>query len=284
MNPAMKALYGLKFNPFSTDLPVEALSIPPQVEHFLWRAEHGLAHEGGFGLISGEPGTGKSVALRLLADRLSRLREVTVGCLEHPQSHLPDFYREMGDLFGVSLQPHNRWAGFRALREKWTTHIESTLLRPVLLVDEAQEMNPAVLCELRILSSTRFDSRAILTVILAGDQRLTHILGREELLPLGSRIRTRLALEAASGEELRACLHHLMKAAGNPKLMTRELIEALCDHALGNYRVLTTMANELLSAGAQREVEVLDEKLFLELFAVTRAARPTRRASASAAR
>ena len=284
MNPAMKALYGLKFNPFSTDLPVEALSVTPPVERFLWRAEHGLAHEGGFGLISGEPGTGKSVALRLLADRLSRLREVTVGCLEHPQSHLPDFYREMGDLFGVSLRPHNRWAGFRALRERWTAHIESTLLRPVLLVDEAQEMNPAVLSELRILTSTRFDSRSILTVILAGDQRLTHMLGREELLPLGSRIRARLALEAASGEELRACLHHLMKAAGNPKLMTRELVEALCDHALGNYRVLVTMANELLSAGAQREAEVLDEKLYLELFATTRSVGPARRASVSAAR
>jgi hypothetical protein len=75
-----------------------------------------------------------------------------------------------------------------------------------------------------------------------------------------------------------------MKAAGNPKLMTRELVEALCDHALGNYRVLLTMANELLSAGGQREAEVLDEKLYLELFATTRSAKPARRPSASPAR
>ncbi len=275
MNREMKTLYALKFNPFSPELPPEALYSSAKLEDFAWRIENGLANEGGFALITGEPGTGKSVALRLLAERLERLREVTVGCLEHPQSNLADFYREMGDLFGVALQPHNRWAGFRVLRARWLAHIDSTLTRPILLIDEAQEMNASVLNELRILASTRFDSRAILSVVLAGDRRLLEKLRREELLPLGSRIRTRLLLEPASSEELRACLTHLMQAAGNAKLMSRPLIETLCDHALGNYRMLCTMANELLSVAAQRQLEHLDEKLYFELFAVPESARDT---------
>lgn len=282
MNPNLKALYGLKYNPFCADLPFDALHVTPTLEDFVWRIEHGLAHEGGFALITGEPGTGKSVALRVLAERLERLREVTVGCLEHPQSSLGDFYRELGDLFGVTLTPHNRWGGFRSLREKWMGHIDTTLMRPVLLVDEAQEMLPSVLSELRILSATRFDSRNILSVILAGDRRLVNRLRREDLLPLGSRIRTRLLLEPATSEELRACVQHLMKAAGNAKLMTRELIETLCDHALGNYRMLITMANELLSVAAQRELEVVDEKLYLEVFAAPTTSRDTPRRAARA--
>ncbi len=267
MNPKLKALYGLKFNPFSSEVPSEALFVTPQIEDFLWRIEHGVALEGGFALVTGDPGTGKSVALRLLADRLEQLREVTVGCLEHPQSNLADFYREMGDLFGVPLRPHNRWGGFRALREKWSLHIESTLMRPILLVDEAQEMHPAVLSELRILAATHFDSRNILGVVLAGDGRLLRKLQREELLPLGSRMRARLSLEPATSESLHDCLTHLMKGAGNAKLFSRELVAVLCDHALGNYRVLVTLANELLSAAVQREADVLDEKLYLEVFA-----------------
>jgi len=70
-------------------------------------------------MITGDPGTGKSVALRLLAGRLGQLRDLTVGAITHPSSNLADFYREMGDLFGVELKPHNRWGGFKALRERW---------------------------------------------------------------------------------------------------------------------------------------------------------------------
>jgi type II secretory pathway predicted ATPase ExeA len=56
-------------------------------------------------------------------------------------------------------------------------------------------MSPAVLCELRLLASARFESQSLLCVVLAGDARLLEKLRREELTPLGSRIRTRLATE-----------------------------------------------------------------------------------------
>ena len=77
-----------------------------------------------------------------------------------------------------------------------------------------------------------------------------------------------MSLEYATREELLACLDHLLKTAGNSQLMTNELKSTLCDHALGNYRVLITMGNELLSAAVQRELPRLDETLFLDVFAL----------------
>jgi type II secretory pathway predicted ATPase ExeA len=267
MSQTLLALYGLKWNPFSQELPTEALRITRPVEDFLWRIEHQHVREGGFALIHGDPGTGKSVALRLLCERLERLADVTVAALNHPQSNLADFYRELGELFGVELKPHNRWGGFKSLRERWHAYLEGTRLRPVLLIDEAQEMAPATLSELRLLASTRFDSRPLLGVVLVGDSRLTDKLKAEELLPLGSRIRIRLAMDYASREELAACLSHLLSTSGNAKLMTPPLQQALCDHAAGNYRILTTMAAQLLAAAAQRQLNQLDEKLYFEVFA-----------------
>ncbi|MBS4020120.1 MAG: hypothetical protein KGZ68_17995 [Dechloromonas sp.] len=182
MNQKLLALYGLKWNPFSPEVPTEAIYVPPRVENFCWRIEHAQIKEGGFAMIHGDPGTGKSVALRLLA-------------------------------------------------------------------------------------SARFDSQPLLCIVLAGDARLSEKLRREELIPLGSRIRTRLATEHASRDELLACLDHLTAGAGNAALMTPSLKATLCDHAAGNYRILTTLAAELLAAAAQRESPQLDEKLYLEVFA-----------------
>ena len=267
MNQRLLALYGLKWNPFSPELPTEAIYVPPKLENFCWRIEHAQIREGGFAMIHGDPGTGKSVALRLLAERLARMPDVTVGVINHPQSSLGDLYRELGDIFAVPLRPHNRWGGFKSLRERWLAHLETTRVRAVLLVDEAQEMSPAALCELRLMASARFDSQPLLCVVRAGDARLIDKLRREELIPLGSRIRTRLATEHASRDELLAGLNHLLAGAGNASLMTTALRQTLCDHAAGNYRILTTMAAELLVVAAQRELPQLDEKLYLEVFA-----------------
>lgn len=259
------ALWGLKWNPFTPELPHEALWVPPKIESFARRVEQ-LVQEGGFALISGESGTGKSVALRLIAARLSGLRDISVGVLERPQSNLNDFYRELGDVFSVTLIPSNRWGGFRALRERWRAHLASTRVKPVLLVDEAQEMAPKVLSELRILSSADFDATSLLTVVLAGDGRLLELLRQEDLVPLGTRIRTRLNTEAASREELLVLLGHSLSKAGNGSLMTAELMDTLVDHSAGNYRVLMTMCGELLAHGMAQEVERFDEKFYLEVF------------------
>jgi len=273
-NPAtLLSLYGLKWNPFLPGLPVEGLLVPPRIEAFGRRAET-FVREGGFAMITGAPGVGKSAALRALDHRLSRMRDVLVRPIEHPQSGLSDFYRELGDLFGVNLSPHNRWGGFKAIRDKWQAHLEATLVRPVLTIDEVQEMPTCVLSELRLLTSRDYDSRSLLFVILAGDARLKDRLKAEDLLPLKSRIRAHLEIESATPSELGDCLRHVLATAGNAQLMTPAVVTTLAEHAAGNYRTLAQMAGELLSAAAERDARQIDEKLFFEVFALPQEAAP----------
>jgi type II secretory pathway predicted ATPase ExeA len=280
VNKKLLALFGLKWNPFSPDVPTDALLVAPRVESFCWRVEN-LAREGGFALVTGTPGIGKSVALRLLVERLSALREIKIGVMVRPHSGVSDFYRELGDLFGVQLSPHNRWAGAKVLRERWQAHIDAALVRPVLVADEAQDMSTVVLNEMRHLSSARLDSHMLLTTILAGDTRLLEKFRTDDLLPLSSRMRVKLNLDRATPDELEQCLRHCMTKAGAAKLMTPELVTTLCEHAAGNYRTLMTMANDLLATGAQREVKQLDEKLFFDTYTPTTAEPPAKPATAN---
>ncbi len=84
------ALYGLKFAPFSPKVPTEALYLSPKIESFCWRVEQAHLREGGWALIHGDPGSGKSVVLRVIhwmitscnecVDVISE-REPTVGTL-----------------------------------------------------------------------------------------------------------------------------------------------------------------------------------------------------------
>ena len=131
-------------------------------------------------------------------------------------------------------------------------------------------MPACVLNELRLLTSSQFDSRILLSVVLAGDQRLTEKLRRDELVPLGSRIRVRLNIDYADSEQLLQGLEHLLANAGNSSLMTPQLMQMLCEHSLGNYRVLYNLAGDLLAMAAQQERAQLDEKLYFECFPITK--------------
>lgn len=260
------ALYGLKWNPFSPEVPVEALHRTARIDSFCQRVRQRIG-EGGFMMVTGLAGVGKSTTLRVLCGELSEIRDVQVGVLSRPQASIADFYRELSDLFGVQLRPHNRWNCTQVLRARWQAYIEASAYRPVLLVDEAQQARQMLLEELRLLSSAQLDSRLLLTVVLAGDQRLIERLRCDDLAPLASRIRVKLTLDSASPEELRECLCHAIRSAGAPRLMTDDLIATLCGHAQNNLRALMNLAADLLDLATQRELPPpLDEKLFFDAY------------------
>ena len=87
--------------------------------------------------------------------------------IERPQSKNPDFYRELGDIFAVKLMPHNRWCGFNSPRQPWRAHVASSRIRPVLLIDELQEMI-RVLLAVADSRHADFDATSLLTAILSG--------------------------------------------------------------------------------------------------------------------
>ena len=155
MIPDMKflALYGLKWHPLSAGYPQKG-SLGSAGNGFLLFQNGGPGHarrlcndlwRAGSRQIQDPPATGPP------AQPPGRCGG---GSLERPQSSVGDFCREMAALFGVNLSSAKRYGGFKALRERWLSRIKSRLFRPVLLIDEAQEMVAACLNELRRFNGT----------------------------------------------------------------------------------------------------------------------------------
>jgi type II secretory pathway predicted ATPase ExeA len=261
----LHSLYGLKWNPFLSEVPMEAFIKDDSTKRFCWRVEQ-VVMDGGFAMVTGDPGTGKSITLRHLYAHLSEITELNVRVMTRPQSGIRDFYREIAELFDVPVKQNNRFGSFANLRAHWKSHIKASMFRPVLLIDEAQEAQDEVLNELRLLSSIDLDSRNILAVILCGDNRLPEKLRQTNLLPLESRIRIRHHLDKRPQSELIQILSESIRQAGSPDLMTSHLIQSLAEHSMGNIRAMMLMANELLATAAESEQRQLDENLFFEVF------------------
>ena len=261
----VRNFHGLKWNPFSGEIPVKALSANPAMESFFYRVEN-LVLDGGFALITGPSGMGKSVTLRMLSQRLGEISELQVGSLIRPQSGISDFYRELGAVFGIDMRMNNRWGGYKSLRNKWLHHTKSTTLKPVLIIDEAQEVPEQVLVELRLLTSENYDSTTMLSVILAGDNRIHEKLSKAQLIPLATRIKTQHQITMWSIPELMKLLEHNLEQAGNTKLITQSTIKLIAEHSAGSPRRMNYLANELLVIAAEKRQNTIDEKTFMTQF------------------
>ena len=129
------------------------------------------ARRGGFAVVTDDPGTGNSVCLRTLAEQLAGGRDVNFGMISRPRPTSPTSGRPVRR----PTKPHNRWGAAKILHQSWQAHIDTALSRPVLIVDEAQEIGSPVLSELRLFASAKLNSYFLPTVVCAGDTCLIEV-------------------------------------------------------------------------------------------------------------
>jgi len=144
MNKILQDFFGLKWNPFCPTLPSEARSSHRAVEHFgLPPRRQGAARR--LRPHHRRPGTGKSVSCRILAERLSRSARRHRRCGQPSAERRDPISTRAGRSLRRAAGARKPLGSFKCLRDKWQAHIEATLMRPVLLVDEATEMSGQVL-------------------------------------------------------------------------------------------------------------------------------------------
>ncbi len=246
--------YGLEFNPFLKNSR-EILVKTREYQEATFRLDY-LARSRGFGLLTGPPGRGKTTVIRAWASSLNpSLYKVVYSCLSTLTAN--DFYRNLATGFGA--EPSFRKSdNFRIIQGEISRLAIEKRKTPVIIMDEANYINNAILNDLKLLFNFEMDSRDRAVVLLAGLPKLNDTLSLAVHEPLRQRIVMNYNLEGMSKEEGKNYISEKLKGAGcSQPVFDDAAVEAVLNAADGTARMINKYCNlSLLIAGGRKSEQV----------------------------
>ncbi len=212
--PMYTSFFGLNEKPFSITPDPRYLFMSERHGEALAHLVYGVTESGGFVQLTGEVGTGKTTLVRtLLLNRMPDNADVAV--VMNPQLSVLEFLATICEELHIDV-PHNR-GSIKALTDALNRHLlkaHAEGRRTILIVDEAQNLSPAVLEQVRLLTNLETAKQKLLQIILIGQPELRDLLARNDLRQLAQRITGRYHLEPLSAEETAQYIEHRLKVAG----------------------------------------------------------------------
>ena len=206
--------FGLNEKPFAITPDPRYLYLSERHAEALAHLMYGINESGGFVQLTGEVGTGKTTIVRSLLAQAPKDAEIAL--ILNPRMTAPEFLLTICEELGIEV-PAASSASLKDLVDILSRHLLEAHAggrRVVLVVDEAQNLSPDVLEQVRLLTNLETNTQKLLQIILIGQPELRELLARNELRQLAQRITGRYHLDPLSREETTAYVRHRLRVAG----------------------------------------------------------------------
>jgi general secretion pathway protein A len=249
--------YGLREKPFSLAPDPRYLFLSASHREALAHLLYGIEEGEGFIEVIGQVGTGKTTLCRTLLDRIGS--DAEIAYIFNPSPSEVELLSAINREFGLPTAARTRTDLLDALNH-FLLEKNAAGRRVLLVIDEAQNLDPAVLEQVRLLSNLETDRAKLLQIVLIGQPELEENLSRSDLRQLRQRITVRWSLKPLSRPEVGEYLEHRLRVAGlaDPRLFTPAALRALTRASRGIPRLINALADRALLAGyteGRREID-----------------------------
>ncbi|MFL6604361.1 MAG: AAA family ATPase [Steroidobacteraceae bacterium] len=208
------SFFGLNEKPFAITPDPRYLYLSERHAEALAHLLYGINEAGGFVQLTGEVGTGKTTIVRSLLAQTPKNAEIAL--ILNPKMTAPEFLLTICEELGIGV-PDSATESLKDLVDILSGYLlraHAGGRRVVVVVDEAQNLAPAVLEQVRLLTNLETNTRKLLQIILIGQPELRELLARNELRQLAQRITGRYHLNPLTHEETAAYVRHRLRVAG----------------------------------------------------------------------
>ncbi len=257
-----EAFYGLHEKPFSILPDPDFLYLSKRHEMAYTLLQYAVESQAGFAVITGEVGCGKTTLLRHLLNELPA--DVTVGMLTNTHESFGQLLQWILHAFGLSYQSRNKVDLYRNFTQ-FLIEEYSQGRRTLLIIDEAQNLSPAILEELRMLSNINADKDQVLQTILVGQPELKAKLNRHDLRQFAQRVVVDFELQPLDPQETSSYIEtRLRRAGGTRQLFTPEAVELIYQWSGGVPRKINVLCDTSMVYGYATKSPELAAELVAE--------------------